>query len=75
MRRRWKAAFIAAALASSPAAAQVHQNTGVPTDTQARHADNDDNDLIWNLVGLLGLLGAFGLWRASDNDGYTDDPV
>jgi hypothetical protein len=32
-------------------------------------------DLIWNLVGLLGLLGVFGFYRASDNDGYTDDPI
>ena len=32
-------------------------------------------DLIWNLIGLLGLLGLTGMWRASDNDGYTDDPI
>jgi hypothetical protein len=24
---------------------------------------------------LVGLLGLRGLWRESDNDGYTDDPV
>ena len=29
----------------------------------------------WNLIGLAGLLGIRGIWRESDNDGYTDDPV
>jgi len=32
-------------------------------------------DLIWNLIGLLGLLGLTGMWRSTDNDGYTDDPI
>jgi hypothetical protein len=32
-------------------------------------------DLVWNLIGCLGLLGIFGLWRTTDNDGYTDDPI
>jgi hypothetical protein len=32
-------------------------------------------DLILNLVGLLGLFGLVGMWRSSDNDGYTDDPI
>jgi hypothetical protein len=78
MRSRWKVtALIAAALASAPVSAQVvgQNDTGTATETQERHSDGRDNDLLWNLLGLLGLLGLRGLWRESDNDGYTDDPV
>ncbi len=78
MRRRWKGTLlIAAALASAPAAAQVvgQNDSGTATETQERHSEGRNNDLLWNLVGLLGLLGLRGLWRESDNDGYTDDPV
>jgi len=78
MRTRWKAAtFIAAALASAPVAAQVagQNDTGTATETQERHSDGRNNDLLWNIIGLAGLLGLRGLWRDSDNDGYTDDPV
>jgi hypothetical protein len=32
-------------------------------------------DLVWNLIGCLGLIGIFGMWRDTDNDGYTDDPI
>ena len=63
MRNLWKTALVVAALASTPALAQQAASTG------------GNDDLIWNLFGLLGLVGLRGLWRASDNDGYTDDPV
>ncbi len=78
MRSRWKfTALAAAALASAPVNAQVvgENDSGTATETQERHSEGRDNDLIWNLIGLLGLLGLRGLWRDSDNDGYTADPV
>ena len=78
MRIRWTAAFVvAAALASTSAPAQTvaHNVTGQITETQERRANPGNPDLIWNLIGLLGLLGFVGLWRPSDNDGYTNDPI
>ena len=78
MRSRWIVTIlVAAALASAPAAAQVvgQNDTGTATETQERHSEGRDNDLLYNLIGLLGLLGLRGLWRKNDNDGYTADPV
>jgi hypothetical protein len=78
MRIRLTAAFvIAAALATTSAPAQVpaHNDTSQATETQERLAHPGTMDLIWNLIGCLGLLGLTGLWRSSDNDGYTDDPI
>ena len=59
---------------SAPAAAQG-QAGGVPTETQEREKSGGDGNILWNIIGLVGLLGLRGLWRESDNDGYTDDPV
>ena len=76
MRSRWKvAALVGAAFVSMPAAAQQAVPNTNPTETQERQSEGRDNDLIWNIIGLIGLLGLRGLWRNSDNDGYTDDPV
>ena len=81
MRSRWKVpAMIAASLIATPVAAQVveRNDSGTATETQERVAEgrgsNSDN-LLWNIIGLIGLLGLRGLWRDSDNDGYTEDPV
>lgn len=72
MHPRRKAVIIAAAiLFGAPAAAQVASESGA---TQESPAKQDDHT-IWNVLGLFGLAGAFGLWRPSDNDGYTDDPI
>ena len=73
MRNRWRIALlVAAALASTSAVAQDRGE--VQTETQERQ-HGGDSDLIWNLIGCLGLIGLSGLWRSSDNDGYTDDPI
>jgi len=69
--------LVAAALASVSASAQVpaHNETGQTTETRERLAHPGNNDVLWNLIGCLGLIGLVGLWRPSDNDGYTDDPI
>ena len=76
MRSRWLiAACVGALIVSAPATAQ-QPGGGVPTETEQRQNSHGlDENILWNIVGLVGLLGLRGLWRESDNDGYTEDPV
>jgi hypothetical protein len=67
--------LVGAAIVAGPATGQaVHNEAGMITETQERLA-SQHGDSIWNLIGLVGLFGLIGLWRPSDNDGYTDDPI
>jgi hypothetical protein len=77
MRDRWKAAIIAAAALSIPMSAQAQSGTADDrmSETQDRIADQRDDDVPWDLLGLLGLAGLLCLRRPSDNDGYTDYPI
>ena len=78
MHHRTKAALLAAAIVvGTPAAAQVadRKDSGIPTETQERMAHDQDDNTIWNVIGMFGLFGLFGFSRPSDNDGYTDDPI
>jgi hypothetical protein len=64
-------ALLVMTVAAGPAAAQVAERGGVPTETQDRSASTaDQSDLIWNLVGLLGLIGLIGLMPQHEDDSY-----
>lgn len=56
--------------ATPPALAQQAQDKGgIPTETQRRMA-NLDNQLPWDLLGLFGLLGLLGLRTRHPDDSY-----
>ena len=75
MHHRKAAILVAAFIFGTPVAAQVGNDSGIQTETQRRLAHGQDDETIWNVIGMLGLLGLFGISRPSDNDGYTDDPI
>ncbi|MEA3003950.1 MAG: hypothetical protein QOH81_2738 [Sphingomonadales bacterium] len=73
MKRKVKrAAFVvlgAAGLAwiAPPTAAQTGtKDTGIPTETQQRLAEGQDDSFDWNWIGLIGLFGLAGLHRRPD---------
>lgn len=74
MKRKVKrAAFVvlgAAGLAwiAPPAAAQQTgaRDSGVPTETQQRLSEGQDDSFDWNWIGLIGLFGFAGLHRRPD---------
>lgn len=71
MRWRMLLALLLMTVALGPAAAQTGDRGGVRTETEDRMAGTtDQNDLIWNLVGLLGLLGLIGLLPQHEEDSY-----
>jgi hypothetical protein len=77
MRMRMLAALILATVAFGPASAQDNaQRGGIRTETMSRLAgQGQNNDLIWNIVGLLGLLGVTGLRGEHADDSYHPAPV
>ena len=70
MRGEHKAAAIALLMLSATAASaqQTGNDTSIATETQERHAEGQDNDFPWDLLGLLGLAGLLGLRRRDDRD-------
>jgi hypothetical protein len=54
------------AWAGPPASAQTREPGGVPTETQQRLAEGQDNGFDWNWIGLFGLFGLAGLHRKPD---------
>jgi hypothetical protein len=55
------------ALAPSASAQQVGRpDTGVPTETQERLSEGQDDSFDWNWLGLIGLFGLAGLHHKPD---------
>ena len=70
MRKRMMLALIFLATAVGPASAQEARRGDVRSETQNRLADQGNNDILWNSIGLLGLLGLLGLRRQHSEDSY-----
>ena len=68
MRKRMMTALLFTMVIAGPATAQRDDSQ-----TATTQDSSDDNAPLWNLLGLAGVLGVVGLWRSSDNDGYTED--
>lgn len=72
---RTAAIVLAAALSSTSVPAQPADDRGSQSAETEERRRAPKTDLMWNLIGALGLIGIAGMWRSSDNDGYTDDPI
>ena len=70
MRTRMILALIFLSTAVGPASAQESRRGDVRSETQKRLADQENNDILWNSIGLLGLLGLLGLRRQHSEDSY-----
>ena len=68
-------ALAGAIAASAPAPAQDNLVNGVPTETQSRLAQGDQNIPWLDLIGLVGLFGLLGLRRPHPEDGYHPSPI
>ena len=62
-------------LASAPAPAQENENTGVPTETQSRLAQGQQEIPWFDLIGLVGLVGLLGLRKRHPEDGYHPSSI
>lgn len=69
MRKGLMTALLFTMAMAGPAVAQNDDSQSTATTQDS----SDDNAPLWNLLGLAGVLGVMGLWRSTDNDGYTED--
>ncbi len=70
MRKRMFVALILMTAAVGPASAQQARRGDIRSETQNRLEDQDNNDILWNSIGLLGLLGLLGFRRSHSEDSY-----
>jgi hypothetical protein len=75
MRTRMMLALTFLAAAAAPASAQDPDKGSIRTETESRLADQSNNDILWNSIGLLGLLGLLGLRRGHEEDSYHPAPL
>ena len=70
MRKRMFVALILMTAAVGPASAQEARRGDIRSETQNRLAEEGNNDVLWNSIGLLGLLGLLGFRRSHSEDSY-----
>jgi hypothetical protein len=70
MRKRMFVALILMTAAVGPASAQESRRGDIRSETQNRLAEAENNDVLWNAIGLLGLLGLLGFRRSHSEDSY-----
>lgn len=75
MRARMMLALIFLTTAVGPAGAQEARRGDIRSETQNRLAEEGNNDVLWNSIGLLGLLGLLGLRRSHSEDSYHPAPL